>query len=118
MTKIGDTLAKALGADRVSEDADSLKAHRLDYWFLAHLRDHQGRGGAGPACVVTPRSTAEVATGTDGWATVTLHRASRFPASSRQQLLAVFVRARKNGENVLAGVSTRRLVSFPVNLST
>jgi alkyldihydroxyacetonephosphate synthase len=62
MTKIGDALAKALGPDRVAEDADSLQAHRRDYWFLAHLRDHQGRGGAGPGCVVTPRSTAEVAT--------------------------------------------------------
>jgi alkyldihydroxyacetonephosphate synthase len=62
MTKIGTALAEALGADRVAEDAESLQAHRLDYWFLAHLRAFQGRGGAGPACVVKPRTTAEVAT--------------------------------------------------------
>ena len=62
MTKIGTALAEVLGADRVAEDQPSRDAYRLDYWFLAHLRAFQGRGGAGPACVVKPRSTEEVAT--------------------------------------------------------
>jgi hypothetical protein len=59
---------------------------------------------------------AEVSTDASGWATVTLHRARFFPASPREQVLAVFVRARKTGEPLLAGIAARRMVSFPVHL--
>jgi hypothetical protein len=59
----------------------------------------------------------EQPTGSDGWAELRLNRLSGYPATPRQQLLVLFVRARKPGENPLGGISTRRLVSFTVDLN-
>jgi hypothetical protein len=59
---------------------------------------------------------AEQSTNRDGYAELDFHMLAGSPVNSKQQLIAIFARARKPGENLLGGVSTRRLFSVPVNL--
>jgi hypothetical protein len=59
---------------------------------------------------------AEAATDSSGWVTLNFGRLAGFPAARQQQLLVMFVRARKPGDPALAGISTRRLISLPVDL--
>ncbi len=59
---------------------------------------------------------AEAKTGADGTVNLTMTQLSGFPAARHQRLLVVFARARKAGEPLLTGISSRRLVSFPVSL--
>lgn len=58
----------------------------------------------------------EQPTDANGVATVTMHQLKGFPADRDQELLVMFIRARKSGDNELAGISTRRLVSTQVDL--
>jgi hypothetical protein len=56
---------------------------------------------------------AEVTTDATGWAQITFQVLPTFQLR-HGNLVVIFVRARKPGDNVLAGVSTRRLVSVRV----
>jgi hypothetical protein len=58
----------------------------------------------------------EATTNSDGFAELDFNMLAGFPVSSKQQLIAIFARARKSGENPLGGISTRRLFSVQVNL--
>lgn len=58
------------------------------------------------------RGAPEVATDSQGWATITLRPTATMPL--RTGALVVFVRARKPGDSLLAGVSTRRLVQASI----
>lgn len=86
-----------------------------------HVSACGGRSVEGALVYATPTpyqqfTATEQPTAADGWAVLTMRQLRYFPASGQQQLLVVFVRARKSGEDLLAGISTRRLVSFRVNL--
>ena len=62
-------------------------------------------------------TTSEVQSDSTGWATLTEQQQGGYPANpGRQQLLAVYLRARKAGDAQGQGVFTARLVSFPVRL--
>ena len=62
-------------------------------------------------------SPSEQTTDSGGNTQVTMQRLAGYPAARHQELLVLFIRARKPGENLLAGISTRRLVSVTVNLA-
>ncbi len=58
----------------------------------------------------------EPQTDSNGMANLVMNQLTGFPASSKLAQLTVFVRARKSGEDILGGISARRLVAFPVSL--
>ena len=59
----------------------------------------------------------EGSTNSDGWAELDFRMMAGFPVSGKQQLIAIFTRARKSGEDLLGGISTRRLFSVQVRLN-
>ncbi len=58
---------------------------------------------------------AEQATGPTGYVSLTFRTLAAFPLDRNQRSVAIFVRARKQGEDLLAGVSQRRLFAIPLS---
>ena len=56
----------------------------------------------------------ETATDAKGFATLTFRTTSGFPLGPKQRSVQIFVRARKLGEDLLTGISARRLFAIPI----
>ena len=102
---------------------DPLVVHRSTTSITArfHVSDTCGQSVSGAlvyaaAVPFNQFTVGEQPSDANGDATLQMTRLSGFPAARRQQLLAIFVRARKPGENLLTGISNRRLVSVRVDL--
>ncbi len=111
-----------LSIDQQSASPSTITSSTSDLTVKFHVSACNGRSVQGALVYATAvpyeqfSIPDETATDASGWVTLTMHRDVGFPASRHQQLLAMFVRARQPGNDVLGGVSTRRLVSFPVQL--
>ena len=104
---------------RMTPSVISRTTQRITLRFHVIACDDQAVIGALVYAAPTPFNQftdTERPTDATGWATLTLTRLRSFPATSQQRNLIVFVRARKPGEDLFGGISSRRLVSFPVRL--
>ena len=106
--------------DQVQFSPNPLRSRFNAFTVRARVLDTRGRNVSGalvflrstPVVTTTP---PERPTGDDGWVTFTVQPERDFSIVFRRGYnLQFFVRARKPGENPLAGVSTRRLVQVGI----
>lgn len=108
------SLPARLVIDGISFTPNPVRTRRTTIDLRVHVSDT--RGFSVRDVLVFARSTplvttpgGEPRTGQDGWVTIRFRPKVSFPIR-RGYNVQFFVRARKQGDNVLAGVSTRRLV--------
>ena len=107
--------------DQVRFSPNPIRSRFAAFTVRVKVLDTRGRNVQGalvflrstPVVTTTP---PEQATGNDGWITFTVQPERDFSIVFRRGYnLQFFVRARKPGDNPLAGVSTRRLVQVGIN---
>jgi hypothetical protein len=107
------TLPQRLIIDRVGFSPNPVRSRQTQIRVTVRVRDTRGFFVRGALVFVrsTPLVTSspgEVQTGQNGTVTVPVRPRASFPINGK--FVQFFVRARKTGDNLLAGVSTRRLV--------
>ncbi len=113
-----------LQVDQFQPTPAVIAASTQTFTVRVHVSDTCGQAvsGANVFATAVPYNQVTVppttATGADGWVSLQFTRLAGFPVSSHQQLMVMFIRASAPGANVLTGVSTERLISFPVNLKS
>ncbi len=116
------TVPARLNVDRFTVNPDPVGGSTQSIQVTVHVSNTCGQSVSGATVQVLAvpfnqfSNPAEAPTDGNGNVTVTMNRLSGYPAARRQSLLVLFVRARKTGDPILAGISTRRLVSVGVDL--
>jgi hypothetical protein len=113
------SLPNRLLVDRLQFRPQPLRSRRT-FTARFHVSDSRNHSVQGALVFVvalpfgTTTTPPEAATGPDGWITFRMTPTGRVKFGARATGIQMFVRARKAGEQLIGGVSTRRLV----NLST
>ncbi|HZO62535.1 MAG TPA: hypothetical protein VFB35_06090 [Gaiellaceae bacterium] len=115
------SLPAKLIVDQFQSQPSSLDAGTNSFVLRVHVISTCGGPVQGAEVYGTPTpfnqfGATQSTTGSDGWATLSFSRQANYPVNGKQQILAMFLRAAKPGENVLAGITGYRLVSVDVNL--
>jgi hypothetical protein len=117
------SLPTKLVIDRFESNPRVLTSGTQSFQLRVHVTSTSPCGGDVQGALVYGTGTPfnqftieEQPTDSTGWASLSFQRLSNFPVNNKQGILAMFLRARKSGENVLGGVTGYRLVSVDVNL--
>src|SRR5262245_21132094 len=115
------SLPARLIIDQFQSSPSTLDRNTQSFQLRVHITSTCGGSVQGDIVYGTPTpfnqfGETQSNTANDGWATLSFSRQPNFPVNGKQQILAMFLRASKPGESVLAGITGFRLVNVSVHL--